>query len=612
MLRPTRLQITTVGLMISHGSGVIFATSLAILETCWKIHGKPVNWKSSKQGEKNRGFPTANEADSGPFNKDQIDQLLKLIKSNSSSGTPSVFLAQTGRNPKAFSCLNFSPWIIDSGASDHMTSFSHLFSTYFPCSGHDKIRIADGSFSPIAGKGFIKLTEKINLNSVLHVPNLACNLLSVSKLSKDSNCRVTFFESHCEFQDQNSGKMIGRARMLEGLYYFDEVLFSNKKAQSFNSTSSISIREKIMLWHYRLGHPSFLYLKHLFPELFKGIDCSSFHCESCIFAKFHRYTYLPKHYQASKPFYLIHSDVWGPSKITTLSGKRWFVTFINDHTRLCWIYLMNKKSDVKTLFTNFYNMIETNFYLHSDNGTEYFNEQLGEFLAKKGIFHQSTCRDTTQQNGIAERKNKHLLEVARAIMFYMHVPKYLWGEAILTASYLINRMPTKVLTYKTPFDCLKTFFPDTRLFSDLPAKVFGCTAYVHVPSQFRSKLDPRAIKCVFLGYSSNQKGYKCFDPQTKKFHVSMDVSFVETKSYFPNNSLQGETSGVEDNFWDISIPLPNVIYPTQKPHLSDNDHLGEPSSLVPSQEDSCLGGEVLQNDLNSELQVYTRKRLSEE
>ncbi|CAL5425013.1 unnamed protein product [Camellia sinensis] len=97
-------------------------------ETCWKIHGKRVNWKSSKQEEKNRGFPTANEADSGPFNKEQIDQLLKLIKSNSSSGTPSVLLAQTGRNPKAFSCLNFSPWIMDSGASDHMTSFSHLFS----------------------------------------------------------------------------------------------------------------------------------------------------------------------------------------------------------------------------------------------------------------------------------------------------------------------------------------------------------------------------------------------------------------------------------------------------------------------------------------------------
>ena len=90
---------------------------------------------------------------------------------------------------------------------------------------------------------------------------------------------------------------------------------------------------------------------------------------------------------------------------------------------------------------------------------------------------------------------------------------------VLTSSYLINMMPTKVLKYKTPLDCLKEFFPVTRLFSDLPVKVFGCIVYVHGPSQFRSKLDPRAIKCVFLGYSSNKKGFKFFDLQTKKFHV---------------------------------------------------------------------------------------------
>ncbi|XP_074556441.1 uncharacterized protein LOC141812295 [Curcuma longa] len=182
-------------------------------ETCWKIHGKPANWKNSKPGEKNRGLPMANEANSGSFNKEQLDQLLKLIKSNFSSGIPSVSLAQTGSNPKALSCLNSSPWIIDSGASDHMSSCSHLFNTYSPCSGSEKIRIADGSFSPIVGKGHIKLTEKINLNSVLHVPKLACNLLS----------------------DQNSGMMIGRARMIEGLYYLDEIPASTKKAQGETS-----------------------------------------------------------------------------------------------------------------------------------------------------------------------------------------------------------------------------------------------------------------------------------------------------------------------------------------------------------------------------------------
>ena len=93
------------------------------------------------------------------------------------------------------------PWIIDSGASNHMTNLSKLFQTYVPCPGDQKIRITEGSFSSIAGKGLVPISEKITLQSVLHVPKLACNLLSVSNLCKDSNCCVTFFYSHCGFQD---------------------------------------------------------------------------------------------------------------------------------------------------------------------------------------------------------------------------------------------------------------------------------------------------------------------------------------------------------------------------------------------------------------------------
>ena len=91
--------------------------------------------------------------------------------------------------------------------------------------------------------------------------------------------------------------------------------------------------------------------------MFKNIDFASFQCESCALSKSHRATYLPKPYHASKPFYLFHSDVWGPSKVTTMSGKMWFVTFIDDHTHFCWIYLMREKSEVEKLFKDFYNKI---------------------------------------------------------------------------------------------------------------------------------------------------------------------------------------------------------------------------------------------------------------
>ena len=159
------------------------------------------------------------------------------------------------------------------------------------------------------------------------------------------------------------------------------------------------------------------------------------------------------------------------------------------------------------------------------------------FLLKKSILHQSTCRDTPQQNGIAECKNRHLLEVGSALMFYMNVPTHLWGNAILTSCHLINRMPTRVLNYATHLQTLKNTFPNTCLTSDLPLKNFGCTEFVHVPTHFRSKFDPRTKKCIFLGYTPNKKGYKCFNPTTRKIHVSMDVNFIENIPFYNKTTL---------------------------------------------------------------------------
>jgi hypothetical protein len=160
------------------------------------------------------------------------------------------------------------------------------------------------------------------------------------------------------FQDLNSRKKIGSARIIDGLYYFEDEVSKDKRLQGLSSISSNLVKDEIMLWHYRLGHPNFLYLKKLFPTLFKGIGCSLFNCEHYILSKSHRSNYPSKTYQPSRPFYLIHSDVWGPSRIPTFSNEKWFVTFIDDHTRLCWVYLMTDKFEVKTVFQNFYNMIE--------------------------------------------------------------------------------------------------------------------------------------------------------------------------------------------------------------------------------------------------------------
>ena len=150
-------------------------------------------------------------------------------------------------------------------------------------------------------------------------------------------------------------------------------------------------------------------------------------------------------------------------------------------------------------------------------------------MSEKGIIHQTLCAHTPQQNGVAERNNRHLLEVARCLLFHMHVPKQFWSDAVLTACYLINRMPSSILDGASPHSLL---YPSSLPFS-LPLKVFGCVCYVHNLGPSYDKLDPRATKCVFLGYSTTQKGYRCYSPVSRRYLTSIDITFVESLPYFP-------------------------------------------------------------------------------
>ncbi|KAI3450102.1 hypothetical protein Pfo_006767, partial [Paulownia fortunei] len=146
-----------------------------------------------------------------------------------------------------------------------MTGASDLFTSYTPCPSNSKVKIADGSLSTVAGKGSIKLSNHLTINSVLHVPNLTCNLLSVNKLTLEHNCVAKFFPSMCQFQEISSGRTIGSARMSERLYFFDEEVTGDRQALNFGLKSvSVSSDREIMLWHQRFGHPNFLYLKTLF------------------------------------------------------------------------------------------------------------------------------------------------------------------------------------------------------------------------------------------------------------------------------------------------------------------------------------------------------------
>ncbi|KAL5729693.1 hypothetical protein ACHQM5_002605 [Ranunculus cassubicifolius] len=410
-----------------------------------------------------------------------------------------------------------------------MTGESKLF-TSVTSPIHQSVRLVDGSYAPILRMGEVSLSPSITLQPVFHVPNLAPNLLFVSRLTKSLNCAVTFLSDCCLIQDRST-----RGYERNGLYYFEDppppvsVLQASVLPVSHSYNFSL---ESLNLWHARLGHVNFQYLCLLFPALVKACKSHKFHCHVCALSKHTRSSYISRMHRTPCAFDLIHSDVWGPSPVTSLSGHRYYVTFIDDHTRCTWVYLLKKKSEVLPSFTQFLRMVKTQYNvvrgIRSDNAKEYVSDAFVSQLNKQGILQQLSNTYTPEQNGVAERKNRSLMVVVRCLLRGMNVPKNYWHMAVLTASYLLNRTPSRILHGKPP---LRLLHPDKILFPVVP-RIFGCVCYVQNRSPTCTKLDDKAIKCIFLGYAAFSKGYRCFDPLTHKFYHTMDVSFLEDTPFF--------------------------------------------------------------------------------
>ena len=267
----------------------------------------------------------------------------------------------------------------------------------------------------------------------------------------------------------------------------------------------------------------------MFPDLFVGCSISDFKCDTCVLAKSHCVSYPLNSNKSVIPFGLVHSDVWGPSSITTSSGIRWFVTFIDDCTRMTWLYLLKHKSDVFLAFKTFHTMDQTQFstkiqILRFDNGGEYVNNGFIHYLTNHGILHETTCPQTPHQNGVAERKNRHLLETARSLLIGADVPRSSSDVALQIATYLINRMSSKVLNFITPLQVLAIFVPLPSVLV-LPSRVFGCVAFVHLHKNQRTKFDPCVLCCVFMGYGLHQKWYRCYHPHSRRMYTTMDFTF---------------------------------------------------------------------------------------
>ena len=432
-------------------------------------------------------------------------------------------------------------WYVDSGASNHMTSHEEWFREMRSpeCPGY--VETGDDTAHPITHVGNVPLTMQDGkakyLADVLHVPDITKNLVSVGQMV-EQGLQVRFTSDGCYVEDlKNDCRLIAKGKRAGRLFTLD-VSLPEMDAAMFARGSGVVA--DIEIWHKRIGHVNVQRLKNMqSKQIVDGlpkfrVDGMHKVCEACQFGKQARHAFPHEKHVCQKALEVVHSDVWGPTKTATLSGCKYYVSFIDDHTRKVWVYFMREKSEVFTHFKSFKALVEKETGLHikclrSDGGGEYFSNEFSDFLQENGIKRQFTCRYTPQQNGVAERKNRHIAEVARALMAERNLPHYYWAEAVATAVYIMNRTPTAAVHGMTPEEKFTGRKPNLA-----HLKVFGCIAYVHIPDELRSKLDPKAEKCVFVGYSLDQKGYRCYNPITRELRVSRDVVFDEMSSWYTN------------------------------------------------------------------------------
>lgn len=468
--------------------------------------------------------------------KRDCKELMKKNGGKSESGKPGkANSAKESSDSKAFSFMVRgqhglqSSWLVDSGASSHMCRDKDFFISINETSLKSVI-VANGIEMKVHGEGVGQIDVydenservKLKLSNVLFVPELESNLVSVGKLNS-KGVEVLFKDSSCGlFYKRQS---VATARKIGDVY---ELSVVKERSHFVRSAHNVNCQH---IWHKRFGHRDLQVITDIIKgelaENFDPRDCGIHEpCEACMEGKMARQSFPKKSKSKSKEIMdLIHTDV-GVSEIVTPSGNKYFMTIIDDYSRYSFVSFLKKKSEVAEKIKEFVAFARVQFgktpkRIRSDQGGEYSSKDLLNFYKKEGIKVEFTAGYSPQQNGVAERKNRYLAEMARSMLADSKLHKRYWAEAISTANHLQNILPSSAVD-RTPHEL---FYKAKPSYKNL--KAFGCVAYVHVHQEKRKKFDKKAEKLTFVGYSNDHKAYRFLDPSTSKITISRDAVFLE-------------------------------------------------------------------------------------
>ncbi|KAM0027867.1 putative RNA-directed DNA polymerase [Helianthus debilis subsp. tardiflorus] len=438
-------------------------------------------------------------------------------------------------------------WGADSGSTDYMVPPTDSVQNPTPYKGNHRVVFGDGKTLSISHTGTSTIANNLKLRNVLVVPGLTKKLLSISRLTKDHPVDVLFSDTYFHIQDRLSKQVLAEGSCVDGLYVL------KNSPQAFVATTRSSNKASYELWHARLGHVSFniiSLLNKLGVLSVTSLLPKPTICTPCQLAKGQRLSFDLNLKRASHPLDLIHCDLWGPSPVCSKDGFRYYVAFIDDYSRFTWLYPLKTKTGFYTVLPVFLRLVQTQCsrkvkVFQSDGGTEFVNHTVRKILEENGTFHRLSCPYTPQQNGRAERKHRHIVETGLAMLFNAHIPATYWVDAFTSAAYIINRLPTPLLGDKSPYQLL---FHDHPQYSNF--RTYGCQVFPYLRDYTKHKLEPRSLACVFIGYSTQHKGYRCLDPSTSRIFISRHARFNE--SVFP---FQGTSSSTALS----SLPLTSFL-----------------------------------------------------
>ncbi|CAJ2632157.1 unnamed protein product [Trifolium pratense] len=521
-----------------------------IVQNCFVKYGYPpgfqhknnkasVNHAANFASEQTSTQETAPSTPSLNTIQEQYQQIIHLLQNNLTSTTtksPQQHATANSVLSQSASIHSISSpqmgkqvvlWIMDTGATDHITHSLQNFTSYKNISPFT-MALPNGHKTIATISGTVKISSSITLSNVYYIPSFNVNLISATKLLASLDCHITFHPNKCLILQNSTKKMIGTAERHGDLYALQAHAPVSLLSPMFSCNSISNNMDSASLWHCRLGHISDSIHKCIasnFPFITYKNNNKNTPCDVCHFAKQRTLPYPNSITHSSNIFDLLHADIWGPYATPSVSGHRYFLTLVDDYSRFTWIILMKLKSETRNHIINFISYIENQFNtklkcLRSDNGCEFL---MTDFFLSKGIVHQRSCVESPQQNGIVERKHQHILNVARSLSFQASLPSNFWHFSIQHAVHLINRIPTPLLKNNTPYNLLYQKPP-----TFLHLKSFGCLAYASTIQNHRTKFDTRARKSIFLGYRDGTKGYFLYDITSHEFFISRNVIFYET------------------------------------------------------------------------------------